>query len=144
MQLETIFQICQSLVLLGWACLLLAPMRRAQMVTGARIVAGIMAVAYLIQFFTITVPTGGDFSSLAGITKLFSEPGNVMLGWTHYLAFDLFVASWEIEDAGRHGIPHWLMIPVLFFTLMLGPIGLLLYFVIRFGWGQFGSGQVKA
>lgn len=134
MALETIFQICMKGALLGWACLLLAPFARDRLVVAARIVAGALALAYLIQFFTITEPTGGDFSTLSGITQLFSRDGNVMLGWTHYLAFDLFIGSWEVEDAGRRGIPHWLIVPVLFFTLMVGPVGLLLYFAVRFGW----------
>ena len=65
------------------------------------------------------------------MTALFSLPGNVMLGWTHYLSFDLFVGAWEIEDAGRIGIPHWAMIVPLGLTFMFGPIGLLTYSIIR-------------
>jgi hypothetical protein len=58
-------------------------------------------------------------------------PGNVMLGWTHYLAFDLFTGAWEVEDAGKIGLPHWVMIVPLLLTFMLGPVGLLTYAIIR-------------
>jgi hypothetical protein len=35
--------------------------------------------------------------------------------------------------------PHWLVIPCLFFTLMLGPIGLLLYFAVRMVHGRLAG-----
>jgi hypothetical protein len=104
----------------------------------ARILALLLAAAYLAQFFfTTETIDGAGFGSLAEVSALFSAPGNVMMGWTHYLAFDLFIGSWEVEDAGKEGIPHWLVLPCLFFTLMLGPIGLLLYFSIRVGRRRF-------
>jgi len=49
----------------------------------------------------------------------------LLAGWVHYLAFDLFIGSWEVEDAAANGIPHWLLLPCLFLTLMVGPVGLL-------------------
>ncbi|MBK8630530.1 MAG: DUF4281 domain-containing protein [Sphingomonadales bacterium] len=139
MQLETIFQLCQNGAMVGWLALVVAPLARERLIMAARGVALILALAYLIQFFTITEMTEGGFSSLAGIVALFSKAGNVMMGWTHYLAFDLFVGSWEVEDAGRRGVPHWLVIPCLFFTLMLGPIGLLLYFAVRMVHGRLAG-----
>jgi Domain of unknown function (DUF4281) len=54
------------------------------------------------------------------------------MGWTHYLAFDLFIGSWAIEDSSERGVPHWLMIPILALTFLLGPIGLLTYLIICF------------
>jgi hypothetical protein len=131
MNLDTIFNLCQGFAMLGWLALAFAPLARERLVWAARIVAALLALAYFVQFFTIVEPTGGDFSTLSGITQLFSKPGNVMLGWTHYLAFDLFVGSWEIEDAGKQGLPHWLMLIMLFLTLMIGPIGLLTYLIVR-------------
>lgn len=131
MPLESVFQLCQALALLGWGALAIAPVARGPCVIAARIVAALLCAAYLVQFFTITETAAGDFSTLAGVTALFSKAGNVMLGWTHYLAFDLFIGSWEIEDAAREGLPHWLMLPILVLTLMLGPMGLLAYLALR-------------
>ena len=138
MHLEGIFSGASALAMMGWLALALAPLQRSWCIAFARIMALLLAVAYLAQFFLTTVPVeGGGFSTLAGVMLLFSEPGNVMMGWTHYLAFDLFIGSWEIEDGARDKIPHWLLLPCLFLTLMLGPIGLLLYFAIKFGKKQF-------
>ena len=37
---------------------------------------------------------GGNFTTRAGVMKLFDSPGGATLGWTHYLAFDLFTGMW--------------------------------------------------
>jgi hypothetical protein len=131
MDLERVFDLCSLIAVAGWLCLLLAPVRRTGLVAASRFFSALLCIAYLIQLLTITEPTGGDFTTLRGVTLLFSAPGNVMLGWTHYLAFDLFTGSWEIDDAGREGLPHWVLVPILFLTFMLGPVGLLVYLVVR-------------
>ena len=49
----------------------------------------------------------------------------------HYLAFDLFVGSWEVSDARKRGVHHLLVIPCLLATFMAGPAGLVLYLLVR-------------
>jgi hypothetical protein len=73
----------------------------------------------------------GGFGSLADIYLLFGTPWLLLAAWIHYLAFDLFIGSWEVRDSRRLGISHFLVIPCLFLTFLLGPIGLLCYLVIR-------------
>ena len=72
-----------------------------------------------------------DFTTLAGVMALFDSAGGATIGWIHYLAFDLFVGIWIAGNADRHKIARWLQAPILFFTLMAGPIGLLLYLLLR-------------
>ncbi len=132
MDLERIFSLCSLLALFGWIALLLAPLSRIPLIRAARLTSATLALAYFVQAFTITQPVqGGSFSTLAGVAALFSVPGNIMLGWTHYLAFDLFTGAWEVEDAGKIGIPHWAMFVPLVLTFLLGPVGLLTYGIIR-------------
>jgi ABA4-like protein len=64
----------------------------------------------------------------------------LLAGWTHYLAFDLFIGGWEVRDAQARGIPHLLVVPALVLTFLFGPAGLLLYLAIR-SWRRSG-GQV--
>lgn len=132
MNWESVYSGLSALAFAGWAALALAPLKRDMLVMVARAAALLLALAYLYMLlFTTQSVEGGGFSSLAGVMALFSKAPNVMLGWTHYLAFDLFIGSWEVEDAGKRGVPHWLVIPCLFATLMVGPVGLLLYFAVR-------------
>ena len=37
----------------------------------------------------------------------------------------------QVQDAAANHVPHVLVIPCLFVTLMLGPAGLMSYFVVR-------------
>jgi hypothetical protein len=77
-------------------------------------------------------PEGMEFSSLYGVMIGFSAPHIVLAGWIHYLIFGLFVGAWETRDAQRRGIPHLMVVPCLIATLMIGPVGLLLYVLVRF------------
>jgi Domain of unknown function (DUF4281) len=132
MDLTQIFNLSMLVATLGWLALLAAPLSRALLVRIARIITIVLAVAYFAQLFTTTQPVrGGSFSTLAGVTALFSVPGNVMLGWTHFLAFDLFVGAWEVEDSAKIGVPHWAMVVPLLLTFMVGPVGLATYAIIR-------------
>ncbi|HMJ92898.1 MAG TPA: abscisic acid-deficient protein Aba4 family protein [Allosphingosinicella sp.] len=54
-----------------------------------------------------------------------------LVGWVHYLAFDLWVGSWEVEEAGRTGMGRAALIPSLVLTWLVGPIGLLTFLALR-------------
>jgi Domain of unknown function (DUF4281) len=132
MPIDLIFNFCQALALIGWLALVAAPLNRTLTIGGARGIVLVLAAAYLAQLLFNTVPVdGGSFSSIIGVTTLFSQPANVMLGWTHFLAFDLFIGSWIVEDAANENYPHWAVIPMLVATLMIGPVGLLIWFIVR-------------
>ena len=73
----------------------------------------------------------GGFSSLAEVATLFSNPWLLLAGWLHYLAFDLLMGSWEVEDARERGIPHVMGVPCLLLTFLFGPAGWLLYMIMR-------------
>ena len=72
-----------------------------------------------------------SFGSLSGIASMFQNETAMLAGWVHYLAFDLMVGLYITHNAEKYGINRFVLIPCLFFTFMLGPIGLLLYFIIR-------------
>jgi hypothetical protein len=133
MSAETLFWIAHLPALVGWVVLLAAPLVGPRAVTMARIAATLLALLYLLIF--LFEPQGlralaRDYS-LGGVGTLFADPRLVLLGWVHYLAFDLWVASWEAEEGRRLGIAHAWLAPAMFLTFMLGPLGLLLFLLIR-------------
>lgn len=69
--------------------------------------------------------------TLATIAELLGTPTGATIGWVHFLAFDLFVGRWIYLDSHDRQASPWLMAPILFLTLMLGPVGLLLYLLLR-------------
>lgn len=133
MTLETLFSLANAVALLGWIILAFAPLKRDLAIMAARAVALVLAVTYTVLLVRALTGDGfsGDLTTLAGLTEGFSRPEAVLVGWVHYLAFDLWVGSWVIEDAGKRAIPHWMMLPVLVLTLMAGPVGLLVYLGLR-------------
>lgn len=129
---EVLFSLCNTAVLPGWLLLVVLPRWKwtARLVT-AVIIPALLGLVYLFLILTEFGKTEGGFGSLAQVQQLFANPAMVVAGWIHYLAFDLFIGSWEVRDAQRLGLSHWLVIPCLVLTFLFGPIGLLLYFALR-------------
>lgn len=132
MTADKVFQLCNSLAPLAWLLMLVAPRWKG---TRYAILYGVVPLLFAIVYAILLVSVGGisfgDFSTLQGIKTLFTNDYLLVAGWVHYLAFDLFVGTWILSNGQKQNIPHLALIPCLFFTFMLGPIGLLLYFVIR-------------
>jgi hypothetical protein len=129
---ETIFSIANFTVIAGWILLVFAPRwmwTRRIVLSGA--IPLLLSAAYLILIILFFGSAEGGFSSLAEVMKLFTNPWATLAGWIHYLAFDLFVGSWETKDAQERRISHWFVVPCLILTFLLGPIGFLLYHVLR-------------
>jgi Domain of unknown function (DUF4281) len=127
-----VFSIVNFIALAGWLILILLGRRVwvASLLTGA-ILPLLFAVLYSWMIVSYWPAAKGGFGSLADVQTLFSNEWLLLAGWVHYLAFDLFIGSWEVRDANRHGIPPWAIIPSLILTFLFGPMGLLLYFLIR-------------
>lgn len=132
MSAEALFSLCGNLALLGWILLLLSPWLRwaPRYVCGLGIPA-IIGVLYTYLIVSHWGESQGGFSSLTAVSQLFANRWLLLAGWVHYLAFDLFVGSWEARDAMQHKIPHLIVIPCLILTFLFGPAGLLLYLLIR-------------
>ncbi|HEU0139369.1 MAG TPA: ABA4-like family protein [Bryobacteraceae bacterium] len=131
MTAEQLFSILNLVTVAAWLPLVFLPRMR----WASRIVPVVMplllAAVYVVLMAVVLMRSEGGFSSLAGVRALFDNPWALLAGWTHYLAFDLFIGGWEARDAQRRGIPHLLIVPALVLTFLLGPAGLLLYRTIR-------------
>ena len=134
MALETIFSLCSGLAMVGWLGLVFLPKSPlARDLLPSVIIPVLLGVtyAYLMFSFRGEAPAEGGFGTLAEVKALFSVDALLLAGWIHYLAFDLFVGAWIVRDSQDYQINHFLVLPCLFFTLMAGPFGLLLYLGLR-------------
>ncbi len=144
-----IYQYINMGVMPAWLLLALAPrwsLTRALVHSGLYpIVYGLLYVGFLGAAFSSNAAAGGDMSTLDGVMTLFDNPVGVLGAWSHYLVFDLFVGAWIGRDALRQGVSHWIVVPSLVFTLMAGPLGLLIYLIARMatGKGGFGLGETS-
>lgn len=129
---EQVFSLSNAIALAGWLVLIFAGRHRRipALVCGA-ILPLLIAFLYSALLIGQAGQMHGGFGSLGAVSTLFSNPWLLLAGWVHYLAFDLFIGSWEMRDALAHGIPYLAVIPCLLLTFLFGPAGLLLYFAIR-------------
>lgn len=133
MSADAIFKLCNTIALISWVVLIVAtPFWKH---TGKCITTTVITLFCIIYAWVIFGNfSAGDvekFSTLDGVSSLFANKSMVVGGWVHYLAFDLLTGVWITNNAKLHRINHWVTVPALFFTFMLGPFGLLLYLIIR-------------
>ena len=138
MTAEQLFSILNLIAVAAWLPLVFLPRVRWTATLLPVVMPSLLAVVYVVLVAATLARSEGGFSSLAGVRTLFDNPWALLAGWTHYLAFDLFIGGWEVRDAQRRGIAHLLIVPALVLTFFLGPAGLLLYLAIR--WFAPGKG----
>jgi hypothetical protein len=145
---DTLFTFLNYAVLPFWALLIVAPVfKLTDILVHSVAVPIILGVTYAWLLATALwggtpVPEGAGFGTLDGVMKLFSVKEALVAGWAHYLVFDLFIGAWQARDAQRIGLNHFVLIPCLALTLLVGPVGLLAYLLIRgltgrAGWSLF-------
>lgn len=95
-------------------------------------VPALLGLAYAILLTQgLRAGTGGGFGSIAAVRQLFSNDAALAAGWLHYLAFDLFAGSWIAREGLDAGVPKLLILPCLLATFLAGPLGLLVFLILR-------------
>lgn len=132
MNIDQVFQLCNAIALIAWIILIALPSwnRSDLFLTGVIVTLFGVIYSYLI-FSTFSFDDMQKFGSIEGLQELFQNKTMVLAGWVHYLAFDLMTGIFIRKNARLHNINYWFTVPCLIFTFMLGPVGLLLYFLIR-------------
>lgn len=132
--MDIIFSLSGLLVLPFWALLIFLPWWRWT----ARLMASpAVAAAPALLYAALVLPRVASIlpavmsPKLGEIAPLLGSPEGAVIAWAHFLCFDLFVGRWIYLDARERGISSLVVSPILFFTLMLGPIGFLSYLVAR-------------
>ncbi len=132
--MATLFSCSSFLVLPFWFLMIVLPnWKWTQRIVQSPLIVVPVALLYPIL---VLPQVGSVFAAvlsptLSGISTLLSSPTGATIAWVHFLAFDLFVGRWIYKENRVAGISAWIMAPVLFLTLMLGPIGLLLFLALR-------------
>ena len=139
----SLFTLTNGLAFIGWFAIAFLPRRPAVHSLILYGCVGMLCLAYAAMFVALfggladPARVGGagepdltDYS-IVGLRALFMSDGGLVLGWTHYLALDLFVGLWIARDADAKGFSRRAQLPVLFATLMAGPIGLLIWLIVR-------------
>mgnify|MGYP000274082561 CR=1 FL=1 len=142
MDWDLVFALTNAVALAGWLALALLP--RRDVVLGAVLWAGValLCAAYAGVFAGLfggwldpvrdAAGRAPPFEySVEGLKAIFASRGAIVLGWTHYLAFDLFVGLWIARDADGRGVARLAQAPFLLATYLAGPLGLLGWLAVR-------------
>ena len=119
---EQIFSLCNLMAMAGGILLIATPRRHwVSSVVAGRVIPLLLSGVYLTLLVAHWGEGKGGFGSLAAVAELFANHWLLLVGWIHYLAFDLFIGSWQVRDAEHRRISHWLVIPCLLLTYMFVP-----------------------
>ena len=75
-----------------------------------------------------------NFSLYMGIddtTDLFSNKNFLMMFWIHFISINLFTGGWIVKDSQKFAINKFLISIPLIITYLIGPLGLLTYWLLR-------------
>lgn len=129
---SALFSFGNTFVLLGWILLVFLPNWKF---TQAIVLNGVIFVLAAVYTFLILKDIGSfdpaSFSTLQNVKALFTSDGAVAAGWMHYLAFDLFVGAYVIRKSRELGISRVIYTILLPFVFMFGPIGYLLFVIVK-------------
>jgi Domain of unknown function (DUF4281) len=106
------------------------------------IVPALVAVLYVIGIVSLIRHNGfgfiREFGTADGVATLLAQRDIALVAWIHFLAFDQLVGIFIYRDNTHHRyVPIPVQSVILFLTFMLGPVGFVSYYVIR--WARAGS-----
>ena len=149
---QTLFDVTNVIALIGWAILILLPRRESVLYAVLYGAIGLLCVCYVVMLVSLVgnlvdpVPAPGSLPqpefeySVQGLMAMFRSEGAIVVGWTHYLAFDLFAGLWIARDADKRGAGRLVQVPFLLVTFMAGPAGLFAWLIARLFFSAKGSG----
>ncbi|GAA0473387.1 ABA4-like family protein [Streptomyces olivaceiscleroticus] len=117
-----------------WALLILAPGRRW---TDRIAASPLPLIPVLAVHLALAVPifprlwSAVSSPELGAFQDLMTVDGGAAAIWAQVIAWDLFLGQWMYREARRLGIHPLVMGPLLVLTVLLSPIGVLLFLVLR-------------
>ena len=134
---ENIYLVANWGVIPFWLLLILAPNHGLTNFLAQSVIAPLLlATGYCYLIYNLylekNVFDGFElYSGLDGLYSMFSNEILLLIFWLHFLAISLFAGAWIIRDARRYLIPKIITIPSLVLTYFSGPVGIVIYWLIR-------------
>jgi Domain of unknown function (DUF4281) len=140
---DSIFGFTNLVAVIAWAMLLLGPRGPKTMAVILYLGVGLLCFTYFALIVSMhagwldanrlpgTPPPNFLDYNIAGLRNLFMSDGGLVMGWTHYLAFDLFVGQWVAKDADHKGFSRIVQVPILLLTFLAGPVGFFVWLLVR-------------
>ena len=135
--LENIFLISNWGVIPFWLLLIFSPTSGiTKVLLNSVVIPLLLASAYI--FVVYKVYQNGNFLDsfqlylgIESLYTLFSDENFLLIFWLHFLTINLFAGNWIANDAQNFLVSRPLVIISLISTYFTGPLGLVLYWLIR-------------
>ena len=140
--IEALFWFSSLYVLPFWLMMWFAPSheRTAWLMGSEWVYLAPLVVAYTLavlpNIVDIFITLGSEMPTPEIVVEMFSESEVILIGWLHFLAFDLFVGRWTWQRLMDTGQPIYVSFPVLLFSMMVAPLGALLGLIVTRNHGK--------
>jgi len=134
--IDALFWFSSLYILPFWLMMWFAPAheRTAALLGNEWVYLAPLAAAYTLavlpNLVDILVLLGSDMPTPEIVVSLFDDREVILIGWLHYLAFDLFVGRWTWQRLMATNQSMYVSFPVLLFSMMVAPLGALLGLVV--------------
>jgi Domain of unknown function (DUF4281) len=131
---QTLFALAFPLAVPFWALMIFAP---GWSWTRRIIASPLIVVPPLLVYVALLVPQFAAFAGpvvsadLPGLTAVLGTTAGTAAIWAHAIGFDLFVGRWMYLDSRERGVHPLVMAPLFVLTILLSPLGLLSYLLLR-------------
>ena len=71
------------------------------------------------------------YLNIDNLKNLLSNDYFLIMFWVHFISINLFTGGWIVKDSQKFTIHKFLIIVPLVITYLIGPIGLIVYWLIR-------------
>ena len=100
------------------------------------IIPALLSTAYILVAYQIYITENifEVFNLYLGLNELyaiFSNEAFLLIFWLHFLSISLFVGNWIANDSKIYMVPRFFVILSLILTYFAGPVGLVIYWLIR-------------
>ena len=136
--LENIYLWTNFGVLPFWFLLVIIPNSKiTQLFVNSIILPLILAITYVYVFYLAILLDEPIFDvlklylSLDNLYTIFATENFLLFFWIHFLALNLFLGSWVSRDGIKYNMPRNLVAIPLIIIYFSGPLGLVLYWMIR-------------
>ena len=135
---ENIYLWTNISILPFWFMLIIIPNSKfTQFFVNSIIIPLILATTYvyiIYQAILLNEPIFDVFKlylSLDNLYTVFATESFLLVFWLHFVALNLFLGSWIARDGIKHNISRNLIFIPLILVYFTGPLGLVLYWIIR-------------
>ena len=132
--IERLFSLTFLCAVPFWALMIFAPNWRTTarimaspyvVVPPALIYAAVVAAHFPAVWAAVSSPQLGPLAEFLG------TPEGTTIAWAHFIAWDLFIGRWIYRRSRELDVHPVLMAPILLLTILMSPIGLLVFLPIR-------------